>query len=393
MSLTGEFIKKGLTDIQKLQPELTRLIKEYNRVQKAYLLVYASPTDRPIPGSSITREDYYVIHDFLKHVKEQHLYVYLETPGGRGDVAEDIVKCFRSKFETVSFIIAGEAKSAGTIMALSGDEIFMTETGSLGPIDAQVKIGRHQISTSDYIEWIEQKRKEAEQTGKLNPFDATMIAQISPGELNGILHQNNFAQDLVIDWLPKYKFKNWESTETRKIPVSDDMKKERAKQIAKDLAANSKRWRIHGRSIKINDLEDILKINRVEDEPKISNIIQRIHTVCRFLFVHGNFFKIYATADNSLHLQVRQVGQNIPLKTTPQVPEAILASIKCGKCGTDYKFYKKLINNPQIDAKMKAQGIKPLPSGTKFACKCNNKIDLTIIMDDIKKQVTKLPKP
>jgi len=67
-------------------------------------------------------------------------------------------------------------------MVLSGDEILMTETGSLGPIDAQMQIGRSVISAYDYTEWVELKREEAGKTGKLNPFDATMVAQITPGD-------------------------------------------------------------------------------------------------------------------------------------------------------------------------------------------------------------------
>ena len=80
----------------------------------------------------------------------------------------------RSKFDTISFVVPGQAKSAGTIIVLSGDEILMTETGSLGPIDAQVKIGRSIQSAYDYIEWTENKQKEAKEKGALNPFDAIM---------------------------------------------------------------------------------------------------------------------------------------------------------------------------------------------------------------------------
>jgi len=68
-------------------------------------------------------------------------------------------------------------------MVLGGDEIYMTDTDSLGPIDAQLQIGRTRISAYDYMEWINQKKDEANINQKLNPLDATMVAQISPGEL------------------------------------------------------------------------------------------------------------------------------------------------------------------------------------------------------------------
>ena len=133
---------------------------------------------------------------------------YIETPGGSGETAEDIVRFLHGNFESVSFVISGEAKSAGTIIVLSGDDILMTKTGSLGPIDAQMKIGRSIISAYDYMEWVDDKREEAEKNSKLNPFDATMVAQITPGELGSVYHALKFAEDLVVEWLINYKFKN-----------------------------------------------------------------------------------------------------------------------------------------------------------------------------------------
>lgn len=389
MNLLSEYFKKGWT-IHQFREELTRLIKEYNKERGSYLLIYAGPTDKGSIKASIIQEDYYVINDFLFNKEGQNLDVYLETPGGAGNVAEDIVNCFRSKFESVCFMISGVAKSAGTIMALSGDDIFMTETGSLGPIDAQTRIGRSQISTSDYIEWVENQRKEALKSGSLNPFDATMIAQISPGELNGILHQNKFAQDLVKKWLPKYKFKNWKITETRELPVTEEMKKKRAEEIAKKLAADSERWRIHGKSIKINDLNEIkLKVVRVEDNHKLCEIVRRIHVSCRLLFELHNCYKIFATIDDTLlKMDIQMLPQNLK-QNLKKDPEVIIANIKCQKCNAEYKFYVKIIENPQIDIKMNSQGFQPFPSG-EFACKCGNKIDLTKIKNDISNQIKNL---
>jgi len=158
----------------------------------------------------LEQADFYVIRDLLASKKDlQKVDMYIETPGGSGETAEEIVKFLRNNFDTVSFVVSGEAKSAGTIIVLSGDEILMTETGSLGPIDAQMKIGRSVISAYDYIEWVEEKRKEAEEQGRLNPFDATMVAQITPGELGSVFHALKFAEDLVVEWLINYKFKKW----------------------------------------------------------------------------------------------------------------------------------------------------------------------------------------
>jgi ATP-dependent protease ClpP protease subunit len=48
----------------------------------------------------------------------------LETPGGSGEIAEDLVKAMRIKYEDVAVIVPGYAKSAGTIMSMAADEIL-----------------------------------------------------------------------------------------------------------------------------------------------------------------------------------------------------------------------------------------------------------------------------
>ena len=310
--------------------------------------------------------------------------IFLETLGGSGEVAEEIVEFLHKKFDVVSFVIAGQAKSAGTIMVLSGHEIFMTETGSLGPIDAQVKIGRSRISASDYVDWVEQKKIEAEKNGKLNPFDAIMIAQITPGELYGVVHGLEYAKDLVIDWIPKYKFKHWNTTEDRQLTVTDDMKKARAKEIADELIKRE-RWRTHGRPIKINDLKDLLKINRIEDNPLLSDVVFRIHTVMRFLFDTSTVFKIFATADEKIfrhfHPPIIQPAPGVGM--APQRVDALAIDHTCNKCGKIHKLYAKFKKEGRIDADMKVQGRTPFPSNNLITCSCGAKSDLTPVRRNI----------
>ncbi len=157
-----------------LENELKTLIEKYYKRRKTYMIVYAA-IGKPIPSVPLEQSDFYVFCDLLSNISSNKIDVYIETPGGSGETAEEIANFLHKRFERVSFVISGEAKSAGTILALSGNEILMTERGSLGPIDAQVKIGRSIVSAHDYMEWVKDRRKEAEERGTLNPFDATMI--------------------------------------------------------------------------------------------------------------------------------------------------------------------------------------------------------------------------
>lgn len=369
----------------EMQEELLKLISQYNTLRKTYLLVYAAATEKPIPDISLVQSDFYKIRDLLSSQKgRSKVDVYLETRGGSGETAEEIVRFLHQNFETVSFVVSGEAKSAGTIIVLGGNEILMTETGSLGPIDAQIKVGRSVVSAYDYIEWVEEKRKEAKEKDTLNPFDAKMIAQISPGELGAAFHAMKFAEDLVVDWLPKYKFKNWNITETRKLPVTDEMKASRARDIATKLTDRS-RWRSHGRSIKIPDLEsqDIkLKITHIDDNPELAETVYRIQTVCHLLFDNTTTYKIFVTQDYKIFKHAVIVGQPIRIPKGKQ-PDVVEIEQQCPKCGVKHRIYAMFAPNPKIDSDCRKKGLTPFPKDAKIKCACGFEIELAGVKSQV----------
>ncbi len=388
MGLLDDYIKKKLT-VPELENELQRLIAEYNKIRGSFLFVYASCISKRVPGIELVQEDYYIIHDILRDKGGvKNLDIYIETPGGSGQTVEEIVRFLRSKFESIAFVVSGEAKSAGTLLVLSGDDIFMTETGSLGPIDAQVQIGRSTISAYDYMEWVVEKRNEAARTKSLNPFDALMVAQISPGELGGVNNSLKFAQDLVGEWLVKYKFKDWDVTQTNKIPVTPEMKQKRAEEIAGQLINHSK-WRLHGRSIKREDLDGIgLLIKRVEEDPKRADIVYRIQTVCRLIFDSSSTFKIFATKDSKIFKTAvpAQALQNIPQN---QQIDVVQIEVDCPKCGIKHKIYGKFIPNPKDEKQILSQGFEPFPKDCRKKCKCGFEIDLSGIKNQVEMQSRK----
>ena len=66
------------------------------------------------------------------------LFVILNTSGGVVEVVERIVRVLREHYSRVKFIIPDRAMSAGTVLALSGDDILMDYHSCLGPIDPQL---------------------------------------------------------------------------------------------------------------------------------------------------------------------------------------------------------------------------------------------------------------
>ena len=330
--------------------------------------------------------DYHILHEMLRNVDGEKLDFYIETPGGSGEAAEEIVEFLHSKFETIDFVIAGEAKSAGTLMAMSADEIYMTDSGSLGPIDAQVRIGRSIVSAFEYVEWMKSKREEATKTGGLNPVDATMIAQITPGEYENVYHAQQFAVDKLEDWLPKYKFKHWAETETKKLPVTAQMKRKCAEKIAKKMIDHSK-WRSHSKSFKIRDLEDIgLRIRRIENHPELCEIVYRIKTVVKLLFGSSTHFKMFVTADEKLFRDAMPQGSRDKFVQNIQTPVAEL-SVRCPQCGKQHPLYAKFGKVPkelENDLKKKAT---LFPADNKLTCDCRFQFNLAALRNTLEAQI------
>ncbi|MBD3168452.1 MAG: peptidase [candidate division Zixibacteria bacterium] len=390
MSILREYLDRNL-NIHQIEAELLSLISDYNKLRDSYLLVYTVAIHKNLPEISLQQQDYYIIHDLLmNHIGQSSIDVYLETPGGSGETAEEIARFLHNNFDKVNFVITGEAKSAGTILSLSGHEIFMSETGSLGPIDAQMMIGRSYVSAHDYMEWVRGKQEEAESTGMLNPFDATMVAQITPGELLGVQNALEYAKDLVKEWLESYKFRNWEYTESRGVKVTEKMKKQRAEEIATILSDHS-HWRTHGRSIKIDDLEDIgLRINRIDNDKTFLDLVQRIQILSTLFFDSTPVFKILATEHNKFFRSA------IPVSTSQQSgisgpfeqhrPDVVKIEQKCPKCGIVYRIYAKFVDNSQIDDDFQAEGYIPFPKDNIINCSCGFRIDLTGLKNKIESE-------
>lgn len=150
-------------------------------------------------------------------------------------------------------------------------------------------------------------------------------------------------------------------TETGSLgTIEAQMKLERAKKIAAELTNHSK-WRSHGRSIKIKDLEEIgLKIKRVDDDAKLAENIYRIQTVCRLLFESTSTFKIFATQDNKIFKQAVPVGAPRILPGKPTI-NAVEIEQKCPKCGKKYNLYAKLVPNPKLILILKIKDLYPSP--------------------------------
>lgn len=78
-------------------------------------------------------------HEFLKKYSFDELDVVLQTKGGSINSAFLFVKLFKRVADKINIIVPLYAKSAGTLICLGGDKIFLTYLSELGPLDTQLK--------------------------------------------------------------------------------------------------------------------------------------------------------------------------------------------------------------------------------------------------------------
>jgi ClpP class serine protease len=136
MGIYADYINR-IFNWPELEAERKQQLKRVSDIRKRPVLVYASAITKQA-DISITYDDRVPFQDQLSNIDGDEVDVILETPGGYAEVVEDLVNMLRNKFSRVGMIIPGYAKSAGTIMAMSGDEILMEPSSALGPIDAQM---------------------------------------------------------------------------------------------------------------------------------------------------------------------------------------------------------------------------------------------------------------
>lgn len=347
------------------------------------VLVFASDFSKPQAPISILYTDLVPIADQLANLSGSRLDLILETPGGSGEVAEDIIRILRRRYDHIGVIIPGWAKSAGTIIAMSADEILMEPLSAVGPIDAQIGWQGKVFSAGALLEGLEKIKKDVADSGVLNKAYIPILQGISPGEIEHARNAQDFAKSLVTDCLAKYKFKTWVKRSTSGKPVNDEGRRLRAEEIA-DRLGDHGRWKTHGRSITLEDLRQMgLQIENYADNEPLADAIRRYHTLMRMTFEQTSVYKIFETPTSQIYRYMMTPGD---IRSQRMMgPQAVLLDYKCVKC--------ERVMPLQVNLE-KAQPIQPgrhaFPGDNKLRCAhCGTEHDLSGIRNQIEMQTKK----
>ncbi len=385
MGIYSDYLEQNLSFSELTAKRKEQLEKISQLRDNRDVVVYASDLNTKVNAPiSIDYSDILPFQDQISNLNGKSIDIIIETPGGIAEVAEDLIKLLRSKYDHIGVIIPGTAKSAGTIFSMAADEILMGTTSSLGPIDAQIMSNNKRFSADAFLEGLEKIKKEVTKVGRLNPAYIPILQNISPGEIQHCENAQNFSKKLVTEWLTQYKFKYWDTHSSTGEKVTDEEKKKKAREIANELCKHSN-WLTHGRSIQIPELTKMgLRISDYTKDEKLNEAITRYYTLLKMSLDSTNMYKIIETSKTQV---MRFAADNtIPQNSIKNKQAAIIEfEFKCSKCMTPHRLHAKLDSSATLPT-----GALQYPAKDLFICpNCQNNNNLAPIRLQIEAQTGK----
>ena len=319
------------------QPEAFDIVrrKKMKAVQEITgrpLIVYATDFITPNPSKaqaagnlmSISLADKDGFDEVTRNLsKDSQIDILLHSPGGSAEATESIVELLRDRFSHIRFIIPNVAKSAATMLAMSGEQLMMDDRSELGPTDPQMiftQEGRVIVAPAQAIkDQFKAAQDEINADPKKLPSWVPILGWYGPALLAQCDNQLALAEELVSKWLERYMF------------AGDPKAKEKADRIAEYLADHNK-FHSHARRVGITDLQALdANILDIRKEPVLHDAIRDLYTAISLSLSNTGAYKIVENSNGealigmTLNINVQlQPQQEPPPATVPTSPVAPL---------------------------------------------------------------------
>lgn len=136
------------------------------------------------------------------------LTLILHTPGGVTNAATSIVAYLRSKFpDNIEVMVPTYAMSAGTMISLAADQIWMGCHSQLGPIDPQMAMGGRSMSARAVVDQFAQARAEIVNNTAAAHVWAPVLGAIGPALLKEAENALAYSEEMVAGWLEQHMFR------------------------------------------------------------------------------------------------------------------------------------------------------------------------------------------
>lgn len=282
-------------------------IKEIAEITGRDLIVYVADFKKSAPQfgitNSITWEDKTLFSDLIDGLDKKEVDIFIHSPGGSAEATESLVSLLRENFDNIRFIVPNMAKSAATMMVLSGDEILMDDRSELGPIDPQIQINGNFVPAQTIIDGFEEAKEIIKDSGpEILPAYMPLLNKYDLHILQICNNARKLSEELATEWLEKYMFTRESNAHTK------------ASEIAKKLS-DHKKYLSHARPIKINDAINLgLKIKDLRTEDGLRDKTWALYCVIELLLDRSPIVKL--CENNKGVFLVKQ----IPIQTPPPQP-------------------------------------------------------------------------
>lgn len=299
-----------------LVPETRRAIQEIEAVRGRRCLCYVANVIKDITDTSIHPSDHLPFNEMVEKIPEgiNDIDVFLVTPGGYAEQVTQFVDALRSHFNSVEFILPYKAMSAGTLWALSGEEIWMDRRAFIGPVDPQVRASDGSLIPAQSLLTLlrEIQNSGAAAMSKKENIPWAMIRLLDSmdhRQLGHAISSTEYVINIAADYLEKYKFSRWSTHSTTGAAVTLEERHDRALEVAKAICDN-KRWKAHGHAINRDTAYSELKIKvkKIEDIPGLERVVRRLWALFCYVFDKSSSAKIMISNEYSY---VRRVVKNI----------------------------------------------------------------------------------
>jgi hypothetical protein len=239
------------------------------------------------------------------------LDILLHSPGGSAEATESIVEILRARFSDIRFIIPNTAKSAATMMAMSGEQLLMDECSELGPTDPQMILVRDGQALAVPAQAIKDQFKAAQEEVNSDPSKlpawVPILREYGPSLLAQCDNHLALARELVSKWLKSYMFANDSNAELK------------AEHVAKYLADHNN-FRSHSRRVGIADLQALgVDVLDMRTDSALHAAIRDLYTAIMLTFSNTAAYKIFENSNRDA--LIGQVQLNVPQTSQERSPE------------------------------------------------------------------------
>jgi len=245
----------------------------------------------------------------------KQLDLFLHSPGGDGEAADQICAYLRSQFEHIRAIVPLYAMSAATMMALSADEILMGAHSQLGPIDPQLTIqtneGPRTASAQAIKDQFDLAVKECEAPSKL-PAWVPILRSYAPGLLAACDHASERGEEIVRKALEKHMFAGRENAATEAAETAH-------------WFGDAETFLSHGRPVRREEArEHGIDVKDLEDDAELQDAVLSVHHAALISMTNMPIVKLIENNRDRRFLKIMQTimlaGPGFPFPGPPGMP-------------------------------------------------------------------------